>query len=108
MDGLHFHGNLLEGLNAKTDDREPVGTIMYYLWNTQQNFNEILFHTGYGFQGMIEKENADTSVATGRILYSLVEDLYVSPAVRRQIWVALKIINEVQGFMGCPPKTYLC
>lgn len=99
-----FSRKLLEGLNAKTDDREPVGTIMYYLWNTQQNFNEILFHTGYGFQGMIEKENADTSVATGRILYSLVEDLYVSPAVRRQIWVALKIIDEVQGFMGCPPK----
>lgn len=99
-----FSRKLLEGLAVETDEGEPIGTIMYYLWNGQQNFNEILFQPRYGFQKLIEQENQDITGKSDSIRYELVEDLYVSPAVRRQIWMALKVIDEVQGFMGQPPK----
>ena len=99
-----FSRKLLEGLAVETKEGEPVGTILYYLWNEQQNFNEILFHPQYGFRELIEQENAEAAGKTDGIRYNLVENLYVSPAVRRQIWMTLKVIDEVQTFMGQAPK----
>ena len=88
----------------ETKEGEPIGTILYYLWNEQLNFNEILFQPQYGFQRLIQQENDDLTEKTDGIRYELVENLYVSPSVRRQIWMALKVIDEVQSFMGGAPK----
>ena len=68
------------------------------------NFNEILFQPQYGFQRLIQQENDDLTERTDGIRYELVENLYASPSVRRQIWMALKVIDEVQSFMGGAPK----
>ena len=99
-----FSRKLLEGLAVENREGEPIGTIMYYLWNEQMNFNEILFQPRYGFQKLIMQENGDASVKVDVIPYDIVESLYVSPSVRRQIWMALKVIDEVEGFMGHAPK----
>ena len=99
-----FSRKLLEELADETEEGERIGTILYYLWNGQENFNEILFHPKYGFQELIGQENKDLTEKTDGVHYNLVEDLYVSPAVRRQIWMALKVIDEVQSFMGQAPK----
>lgn len=99
-----FSRKLLEGLAVETKEGEPIGTILYYLWNEQLNFNEILFQPQYGFQRLIQQENDDLTEKTDGIRYELVENLYVSPSVRRQIWMALKVIDEVQSFMGGAPK----
>ena len=95
---------LLTGLAAEIPGEGTVGTILYFLWNTQQNFMEILFNPEYSFQEMLKKENGDTGRKSGKINYELVDELYVSPSVKRQIWMALKVLEEVRHFMGCEPK----
>lgn len=39
--------------------------------------------------------------------YQTIEDLYVSPAVKRQIWQTLQIIQEIEKVMGEKPKESL-
>ena len=102
-----FSRKLLEGLAVETKEGEPVGTILYYLWNEQQNFNEILFHPQYGFRELIEQENEEAAGKTDGIRYNLVENLYVSPAVRRQIWMTLKtLVTLTKSIAGLRAKTY--
>lgn len=36
--------------------------------------------------------------------YKTVEELYVSPAVKRQIWQTLKIVKEIKKVMGADPQ----
>jgi CRISPR-associated protein Cas9/Csn1, subtype II/NMEMI len=43
-------------------------------------------------------------VANCRITYDLVEDLYVSPSVRRGIWRSLKIIEDILSITKHPPS----
>ena len=95
---------LLTGLAVDIPGEGPVGTILYFLWNTRQNLMEILYNPEYAFQDLIKTENGDTGRKDGKISYELVEELYVSPSVKRQIWMALKVIEEVRHFMGCEPK----
>lgn len=99
-----FSQKLLEGLAVEVPGLGDVGNIMYYLWNTQQNFMEILYNQEYGFQKLIEKENGGTSEKYKKIVYTMVDELYVSPSVKRQIWMALQVIEEIQHFMGGAPK----
>lgn len=99
-----FSRKLLEDLAAETPEGEMIGNIMYYLWNSQQNFMEILYNPEYPFKKLIEEENGHLEEKKEKISYSLVDDLYVSPSVKKQIWMALKVIDEVQKFMGGTPK----
>lgn len=99
-----FSGKLLEGLVSEDPGTKEPGNILYFLWNTQQNFMEILYDRKYSFLELIAKENGEISEKTDKINYELVDALYVSPAVKRQIWEALKVIKEVQHFMGGAPK----
>ena len=43
-------------------------------------------------------------MASGRITYDLVEDLYVSPSVRRGIWRSLKIVEDILSITKHPPS----
>lgn len=97
-------GKLLEGLAVEIPGLGNVGNIIYLLWNTQQNFMEILYNPEYMFQEMIKKENGATEGKDRKIDYAMVDELYVSPSVKRQIWMALQVIKEVQHFMGGAPK----
>lgn len=96
-----FSRKLLEGLTAGI---ESTDTIISLLWNEQKNFMEILYDPAYGFLKLIEKENGGNALKDGGISYQLVEELYVSPSVKRQIWMALQTVREVMHFMGDAPK----
>lgn len=40
----------------------------------------------------------------GEIEYQDIEELYVSPAVKRPIWQTIKIVREITNIMGGAPK----
>lgn len=56
----------------------------------------------YLFAEEIERENGKDEKK--EISYQLVEELYVSPAVKRQIWQTLLVVKELCKVMGKPPK----
>lgn len=75
---------------------------MYRLWNTNDNFMQIIESGDSLYAKLIKEENGE--VKKNGIEYSMVDDLYVSPAVKRQIWKALQVTDEVMGAMGKAPK----
>lgn len=91
---------LLTGLCSIDKETGELVTIMDLLWNTNQNFNEILFDEKYDFERLIEEENGERDT---KITYSDIENLYVSPAVRRGIWQSLCMADEYIKAVGREP-----
>lgn len=60
---------------------------------TPCNLMELL-SSRFGYGQAIEERNRKEE-GQGRITYRDVEDLYISPAVRRPLWQALKIVREI-------------
>lgn len=76
--------------------------LMYY---TNQNLNEILFNEKYCFEKLIKRENGE---ADSNVTYEDLKKLYVSPAVRRGIWQALRMADEyVQRIGKTPDKIFI-
>lgn len=91
----------LEEIEASEMETSEMRSIIQVLWETNDNLMQILSDK-YDFIKVIEKENA--SVKTKELTYSVVDELYVSPSVKRQIWQTLQIIKELCKVMGKPPK----
>lgn len=77
-------------------------SIIEMMWETQNNLMQLL-STDYGYLEAVRSHNRAVSDdnASG---YSLVKDLYVSPAVKRAIWQALCIVREIRRITGHDPK----
>ena len=80
-------------------------SIMDLMWETNENFMQIMFNKAYNFQDKINKLNAVKN--TNRINYSLVENLATSPATKRGIYQALKLVEELVDYMGYNPKNIM-
>lgn len=68
-----------------------------------QNFLQILNDKDYQFQQKIDQENHIDS--TRKINYQLVSDLTTSPANKRGIFQALKVVEEIVDYMGYEPQS---
>ena len=106
LKGLTFNdfGKLSERfLNGMTAVNKVTGelvTVLNVLYDTNENLNEILNDENYTFAEAIEEENGQTNE---KVDYAAVEELYVSPAVRRGIWQTLTIIDEYVSAIGRTP-----
>lgn len=94
-------GKFLEGITAPAPGTGEVWTIIRTMWETNDNLMQVL-SSKYQFAEKIEQEN-DTNEKK-EISYQLIENLAVSPAVRRQIWQMLLILKELCKVQGVPPK----
>lgn len=93
---------LLNGIAIDVPGQGKIGTVMYQLWNTNDNFMQIIESSDSPYAELIKEENRE--VKQNGIEYSIVNDLYVSPSAKRQIWKALQITDEVMSAMGGAPK----
>lgn len=90
-----------ENLAIEVPGEGKVGTIMYKMWNTNYNLMQLL-SKDFPYIDMINKINGVEKIE--QIKYDIVENLYVSPAVKRQIWKSVQVIKEIKKIMGKPPK----
>lgn len=91
----------LEGITAPDPETGEVWTIIRTMWETNDNLMQVL-SSKYQFAEAIERENdADEKK---EISHRLIENLMVSPAVRRQIWQMLLVLKELCKVQGAPPK----
>lgn len=79
-----------------------VLNIISALRQTSYNLMELL-GSRFGYGQAIEERNRKEE-GQGRITYKDVEDLYISPAVRRPLWQALKIVREIVKITGKEPS----
>jgi CRISPR-associated endonuclease Csn1 len=89
----------LLGVYATVDGREM--NILTALEQTNLNLMQLLSND-YGFTKEIEKIRGLEST-DGKISYDLLDDLYVSPPVKRGIWRSLKIVEDILKVTGHPP-----
>lgn len=77
--------------------------IIHALRNTNCNLMQLLGH-GFDFADRIREYNQDEVDYNGKIEYRFVDELYVSPAIKRGIWQTLSIVDELVKIMGHAPK----
>lgn len=79
-----------------------VLNIISAMRQTSYNLMELL-GSRFGYGQAIEERNRKEE-GQGRITYKDVEELYISPAVRRPLWQALKIVREIVKITGKEPS----
>ena len=91
----------LEEITAPAPETGEVWNLITALWETNDNLMQLLSQK-YLFMKGVEEYNSTQKDA--ELSYKTVEALYVSPAVKRQIWQTLKVVKELQKVMGQAPK----
>lgn len=94
---------LLDGI-FETDSEGEVGnvSIIEKMRTDTENFMELLSNK-HNYKRAIELANSE-SIVDERVTYRAVDELYCSPAVKRSIWSALKIVREIVKVQGHSPK----
>ena len=92
---------LLQGQLFTNNANGQQTTIIDEMWNTNQNLQEILYNKNYTLGEMLEKNNLQ-NIKT--LTYENVESLYCSPAVKRGVWQAISIVNEIIELTGKKPS----
>ncbi len=96
---------LLTGIIYKDKITENPKSIMDLMWETSENFMQIMFNKEYKFQDKINKLNVVKDI--NKINYSLVENLATSPATKKGIYQALKVVEELINYMGYSPENII-
>lgn len=76
--------------------------IITAMWETNNNLMQLL-SKDFNYWNQIEAYNAKQGICN-ELSYQAVENLYVSPAVKRQIWQSLVIVKELKKIMQRQPK----
>lgn len=107
LKGLTFNdfGRLSEkfltGIVVPDKTTGEMTDIIGALYETNENLNELLFDERFDFMAAVKAENGEES---NEVTLKDVEELYVSPAVRRGIWQTLSIIDEYVAAVGKTPN----
>ena len=81
-------------------------SIIELMYETENNFMQIINKDEYGFQNMInELNNKDRKIE--KLNYSVVEPLATSPANKRGIYQALKVVDELIKYIGYDPENIM-
>ncbi|RGO25652.1 type II CRISPR RNA-guided endonuclease Cas9 [Dorea sp. OM02-2LB] len=91
----------LEQITAPAPETGEVWSIIRALWETNDNLMQLLSQN-YQFMEAVESFNFGKKET--KLSYQTVEELYVSPAVKRQIWQTLQVVEEIEKIMGSAPK----
>lgn len=84
-------------------ENQPA-TIMDVLRATNENFMQVLNNPQYHFQEKIAKERLiELGEPKEEIEYDEIRKLQVSPALKRGIWTAVRIVKELIAHQGCRP-----
>ena len=95
---------LLTSPYYKDKETEVYKSIIDLMFETKENFMQILNNDEYKFQNMIKENNKITN--TKELNYKdTVSELATSPAVKRGIFQSLKIIEKIVDYMGYEPKS---
>ena len=99
----------LEDITAQVPGCTEEQNIIGALWNAEFEQNGVhycpnlqqLLNSSLGFKGQVDAWNNGDAT---ELNYETVENLYVSPSVKRTIWQTLRILKEIVKVMGCEPK----
>lgn len=88
-------------IDKKSNTKKSILDLMY---ETKENFMQIINNDEYNFQQMINEIN-NTNNDIEKLSYKVVEPLATSPANKRGIYQALKIVDEIVNYIGYEPES---
>ena len=95
---------LLCGITGTNVETGETGTVMHFLWETNDNLSNILLSDNYTFKEDIEEENRAYFKKNPRTLDARLDDMRVSNTVKRQIYRTMDVVNDVTKAIGKAPK----
>lgn len=106
--GLRFNGwgrlsdKLLNGITSAGPDGQQR-TILNMMWDYNYNLQEIL-SSQFTFAEQIIELNREILGQQKTLSYRTVQEYPASPAVKKMIWQALKVVREIVKVMKKPPE----
>ncbi len=92
--------NGIEGTNTQTDER---GTVIHFMWTTNDNLMQILESGNYTFRDEIKKIR-ESAFANGQTVDEKLDDMGISNSVKRSIYRTLDIVSDVVKVKKNQPK----
>lgn len=80
-----------------------IDSIIGFMWNGQENLMELL-SDNYTFTSQLNGMMDDTIKPLSSWIIEDLEDMYLSPSVKRMVWQTMKIVDELQSVIGYAPK----
>ncbi len=104
---LSDYGNLseklLNGIQAVNKETGELLTIIQALWETNYNLMELL-SDNFDYMKTIDELNSDYYSDKPRTVSQMIDEAYVSPAVRRAIYRTVGIVKEIVKIKKEHPK----
>lgn len=106
MSGLNYKDwgrlskKLLVGLEGDNKITGESGTIIHFMREYNLNLMELM-SAGFNFTEEIQKLNP---IDDRKLSYEMVDELYLSPSVKRMLWQSLRIVDEIRNIMGNDPE----
>lgn len=94
---------LLSEIQATIPETGEYTTIIGALWNTNYNLMQLLSQD-FNFKNQIELHNKEYYKQNPSNINSMLEEMYISNAVKRPIYRTLDIVKEIKGIMKNEPK----
>lgn len=92
----------LEEIGDESHYQEPT-SIIQAMYINNYNLMELLSEE-FEYSEKIEEINVEKVSSEEHLTYDMVEDLYVSPSVKRAIWQSLKLIEEITSITKHYPE----
>ena len=96
-------GKLLNGIEAACTETGEVGTVMYFMWNTNDNLIQILDAQKYGFGEKISEIGKEYFSMYPMTLAERLDELGISNAVKRPVMRTLDIVADIVKAKKYPP-----
>jgi CRISPR-associated endonuclease Csn1 len=93
---------LLKTKYYKDNKTELYKSILDLMYETDNNFMQIINDDKYNFQEMIQEFNNKEEYK--KLSYAMVDELATSPKTKRGIYQALKVVEELVDYIGYEPK----
>ena len=101
----NFSRKLLTEIVSEKLFNEETGECLNII--NAMRYNNILFMElladRFDYMSQIEDFNKTLQKEVTEITPDILEDLYVSPAVKRSIWQTIRIVEELKKIIGCEP-----
>lgn len=91
----------LEEVSAPAPETGEAWSIIQALWESNDNLMQLLGEK-YQFSDGVERENGTDEPKD--ITYQMIDQMAVSPAVKRQIWQTILVVKELCKVLDNPPK----
>ena len=91
---------LLVGVEGTDKNTGEKGSIIYFMREYNLNLMELM-SSRFTFSEEIKKLNP---VDDKNLSYEMVDELYLSPTVKRMLWQSLKIVDEIKNIFGYDPE----